>query len=198
MVGKLNKILAGAIAICVLCTSAVFAKDPISVSKEGDVVTVNVNTPVSGEETTLLVVPQGVTVSDAFKDTSNICHMDQTAATAAGVATFKFKYTGTDSLDIYSGYATMSADDEPYEGVLDLSGGTGTEPGGKFTYGDVNNDGLIDAMDALDIIDNFLHGKELAVSAAADVNADGLIDAMDALDIIDNFLHGKEFKANQQ
>ena len=102
----------------------------------------------------------------------------------------------------------MSATDVPYEGVLDLSGGTGGGAGGDFTYGDVNNDGMIDLVDASAVINNFLHGTEFTDSsteetydggeAAADVNADEMIDLVDASAIINNFLHGTEFRANEQ
>ena len=101
----------------------------------------------------------------------------------------------------------MSAHDAPYEGVLDLSGGTGGGAGGNFTYGDVNNDGSIDLADAADVINNFLHGNAFTDAetedeyeygeAAADVNADEAIDLADASDIINNFLHGTAFDAEQ-
>ena len=204
---KLNKLLAGLLALGLVCSGTAFAKDPVEVSKEAEKVTVTVSTLDSGEETTLLVVPQGVTISQAFADTTKIYHMDQVPASTAGVATFNFKYTGDGNLDIYSGYATMSADDAPYEGVLDLSGGTGGGAGGDFTYGDVNNDGMIDLVDASAVINNFLHGTAFTDSsteevydrgeAAANVNNDELIDLVDASAIINNFLHGTEFSANE-
>ena len=196
---KLNKLLAGLLALGLVCSGTVFAKDPVEVSKEDEKVTVTVSTLNSGEETTLLVVPQGVTISQAFADTTKIYHMDQVPASTAGVATFNFKYSGDGNLDIYSGYATMSATDVPYEGVLDLSGGTGGGTGGDdVLYGDVNADEMIDTMDALAVINNFLYGTELDIPDAADVNADEMIDTMDALDIINNFLYGTEFEVNQQ
>ena len=194
---KINKLLAGVLALGLICSSTAFAKDPVEVSKDGEKVTVTVSTLGSGEETTLLVVPQNVTISQAFADTTKIYHMDQAAASSSGVATFNFKYSGDGNLDIYSGYATMSATDVPYEGVLDLSGGTGGGAGGDVLYGDVNADEMIDTMDALAVINNFLYGTELDIPEAADVNADEMIDTMDALDIINNFLYGTEFEVNQ-
>ena len=194
---KINKLLAGVLALGLICSGTAFAKDPVEVSKDGEKVTVTVSTLGSGEETTLLVVPQNVTISQAFADTTKIYHMDQIAATTAGVATFNFKYSGDGNLDIYSGYATMSADAAPYEGVLDLSGGTGGGAGGDVLYGDVIADEMIDTMDALAVINNFLYGTELDIPEAADVNADEMVDTMDALDIINNFLYGTEFEVNQ-
>ena len=193
----INKLLAGVLALGLICSGTAFAKDPVEVSKEAEKVTVTVSTLDSDEETTILVVPQGVTISQAFADTTKIYHMDQAAATSAGVATFSFKYSGEGNLDIYSGYATMSADDAPYEGVLDLSGGTGGSGGADVVYGDVNADEMIDTMDALAVINNFLYGTELDIPDAADVNADEMVDTMDALDIINNFLYGTEFEVNQ-
>ncbi len=204
MAGKLNKILAGVIALCAICTGAVSASSPINISKEDDVVTVEVKSLGSGEETTLLVVPEGTSVSGAFANPTMIYHLDQSTASSAGVATFEFKYTGDGNLNIYSGYATMDADDEPLDEVLDLSGSAGGQPDGDFTYGDVNNDGTVDTFDALAVIDYYLHDKIFEDSTAAgkeyefgiiaaDVNDDGGVDTFDALDIIDNYLHEKEF-----
>lgn len=204
MARKLNKILAGVIALCIICSGGVYASGSVDVSEKDGVVTVEVKSLGSGEETTLLVVPEGTSVSDAFADTSKIYHLDQSAASNAGVATFEFKYKGTGNLNIYSGYATMEADDKPLDKVLDLSDSAGSETGGDFTYGDVNNDGLIDTFDALAVIDYYLHekifedstaiGKEYEFGiVAADVNDDGAVDTFDALDIIDNYLHEKEF-----
>lgn len=195
---KLNKLLAGLLALGIICSGTALAADPVAVSKDGEKITVTVSGLGSGEETTLLVVPQDVTISEAFADTRNIIHMDQAPASTSGVAAFDFKYSQEGNLDIYSGYATMNADDAPYEGVLDLSGGAGGQPGGDVVYGDVNADEMIDTMDALAIINNFLYGTELDIPDAADVNADGMIDTMDALDIINNFLYGTEFEVNQQ
>ena len=207
MAGKLNKILAGVIALCVICTGAVSASSPINISKEDDVVTVEVKSLGSGEETTLLVVPEGTSVSDAFANPTMIYHLDQSTASSAGVATFEFKYTGDGNLNIYSGYATMDADDEPLDEVLDLSGSAGGQPDGDFTYGDVNNDGTIDVSDALDIINYFLKGSVFTDNtgmpyefgeAAADVNVDQEVDVSDALDVINYFLRNDEFDAEVQ
>lgn len=196
---KLFLSVIGLVAASFVTTGVAFAADPVAVSKDGDKVTVAVSTLDSNEETTLLVVGEGVSIAEAFADTGKIFHMDQLAADGKGVATFNFTYNGEGSLTIYSGYATMSDTEKPYEGLLDLSGGTGGGSGGEdILYGDVNADEMVDTMDAIEIIDNFLHGAELAVYEAADVNVDEMVDTMDALAIINNFLYGTEFDANLQ
>lgn len=204
----INKLLAGVLALGLICSGTAFAKDPVEVSKDGEKVTVTVTTLGSGEETTLLVVPQDVTISQAFADTTKIYHMDQVPASTAGVATFNFKYSGDGNLDIYSGYATMSATDVPYEGVLDLSGGTGGGAG-DFIYGDVNNDGDIDILDASAIINFYLSGTPFYedVSSktvykygeqAANVYPDNDIDILDASAVIGYYLQGTDFPVNNQ
>ena len=211
MAGKLNKILAGVIALCVICSGAVSASGTVDVSEKDGVVTVEVKSLGSGEETTLLVVPEGTSVSEAFANTSKIYHLDQSTASSAGVATFEFKYTGTGNLNIYSGYATMDADDEPLDEVLDLSGsaggGTGGEPDGEFTYGDVNNDGKINILDASAVINYILRGTAFTDSttvnkeeyvygvSAADVDGNTKINVLDASAIINYILRGTEFPA---
>ncbi len=227
MIKKLFKLAICGALVGTLCTSFAFAADPVAVTKDGDTVTVEVSTLDAGEETTLLAVPEGVSVSDAFANTANIYHMDQTAASDDGVATFVFKYTGTSNMDIYSGYATMAATDVPYEGVLDLSNQGGGDIGGgdepvdpeepedpedpvtpTFMYGDVNNDATINLFDVTAIIDRILHStafKDSATQAAyangdlaADVNADNTINLFDVTAVIDKILHETPFGAEQQ
>ena len=204
------RMLVCALVMTVLCTTLAFAKSPVTVTRDGDAVSVSASTLDPNEETTILVVDKGVSISGAFSDTETIHHIDQVAASDAGVATFDFKYSGTDALDIYIGYATMSATEAPFEAVIDQSGSGGgeTPPAGQFVFGDVNNDGSIDLADAADVINNFLHGTAFTDAeteeeyeygeAAADVNADEAIDLADASDIINNFLHGTEFDAEQE
>lgn len=197
------------LVVTALCTTLAFAKSPVTVTRDGEAVNVAASTLDPNEETTILVVDKGVGISGAFSDTTKIHHIDQVAASGTGVATFDFKYSGTSALDIYIGYATMSATDAPYEAVIDEVGtGGDNPPATKFVYGDVNNDESIDLADASDIINYFLHGTAFTDStsveeevyeygeAAADVNADKEIDLADASDVINNFLHGTEFDAN--
>lgn len=192
----------------VFCTSA-FAKSPVAVVRDGEEVSVSASTLDPNEETTILVVKEGTSISGAFANTLAIHHIDQVSASNSGVATFDFKYSGTDALDIYIGYATMSATDAPFEAVVDKSGTGGDEPDeDAFVYGDVNNDGSIDLADASDVINYFLHGSAFVDSNteeeyeygenAADVNIDESIDLADASDVINYFLHGTEFDANKQ
>lgn len=201
-----------------LCSTAAFAADPIEAKKEGSVVTVTVSELGSKEETTLLVVAKDVTIEDAFDDTTKVYHIDQTAANDSGVATFTFTYTGSESLDVYSGYSSMSATDVPYETVLDLSGSTGGEGGddddpvtpelpADFMYGDVNHDIAINASDASAVISYILKavpftdastGAEYAYGIKAanvdgttdDTTGDATINASDASLIISRILKG--------
>ena len=113
-------------------------------------------------------------------------------------------------MDIYIGYATMSADDVPLDAVVDESGSGENPPAGTFTYGDVNNDGIVDTSDAVAVINNFLHGTVFTYTVndekkeflygeiAANVNGDSIVDTSDAVAIINNFLHGTEFSVNNR
>lgn len=197
-----SKLIACSMIAGMLCSTAAFAADPITASKEDSVVTVTVSELGAKEETTLLVVAKDVTIEDAFNDTTKVYHIDQTAANDSGVATFTFTYTGSESLDVYSGYSSMSATDVPYETVLDLSGSAGGEGGDDdddpvtpvtYTVGDVNNDGDIDGVDSGLIVQYFLNGAEFAFeygSQAADVNYDTDIDGVDSGFIVQFFLNG--------
>ncbi len=205
-----SRLFACAFILTAICTNTALAKDTVSVDWKKPDVTVDASTFGANEETTILVVQDGTTISQAFDDTSKIYHMDQVTASSEGVATFKFKYSGTAPLDIYIGYATMGANDVPLDAVVDESGSGENPPAGTFTYGDVNNDGIVDTSDAVAVINNFLHGtvfthtvndeKEefLYGEIAANVNGDSIVDTSDAVAIINNFLHGTEFSVNNR
>jgi len=194
--------------ISLVTCSVAFAADPISYSMNGTTVTVTVEDLNSSEETTLLVVPKDTTIDQAFANTALVHYINQTTADDDGVATFKFTAAEDASYDIYSGYATMGVDDDPYKTVIDKSqqGGGDTPSTKPYILGDVNNDTDIDAIDASAIIDHFLsnatfkdattrevyqYGKQ-----AADVNGDTDIDAIDASAVIDFFLSGKKISAD--
>lgn len=207
------------LVIGVLCVCTAFAAEPAVDVARGDnntTVTVTASTLQPEEETTILVVDKGATISEAFANTLKIKHIDQVTASDEGVATFKFMYADNAGLDVYVGYATMAADADPVEDVVDevTTGGDPVDPGPvdpevpAFTYGDVNNDTAIDVADAVSVINNFLRGTEFIDvnteevyaygEQAADVNADDAVDVPDAVAIINNFLRGTEFDANAQ
>lgn len=186
----------------VMCISTAFAAGPISVSKDGSDVTVKVTNLSTNEETTLFVVQHGTTVEKAFEDTSKVYYLDQTPADSSGTATFGFTYEGTDTLDIYSGYENMGINDSPLSTELKDESESGGDNAGEFTYGDVNNDGKINVLDASAVINRFLRGTVFTDSTkqeyeygelAADVNGDGKINVLDASAIINKFLRGTLF-----
>lgn len=206
-----SKLIACGIIAGMLCTGAAMAADPIAASKTDSVVTVSVSNLGAKEETTLLVVAKDVAIEDAFADTTKVYHIDQTAADDAGVATFSFTYAGSDALDIYSGYSSMSATDVPYKTVIDEAQPPvePDEPGDDeptvptFIYGDVNNDTSISVADAGLIVDNFLTGADFLDAAtgevyeygaqAADVDGNDSVTVADAGLVIDYFLSGTPF-----
>ena len=59
----------------------------------------------------------------------------------------------------------------------------------EFTLGDVNDDGYIDTVDALWILQCYVKKRELSLDCA-DVNRDGMIDTVDALKVL-QFYVGK-------
>ena len=195
------------LVIGVLCVCTALAAEPAVDVARGDnntTVTVTASTLQPEEETTILVVDKGATISDAFANTLKIKHIDQVTASDKGVATFKFMYADNAGLDVYVGYATMAADADPVEDVVDevTTGGDPVDPGPEdpeFTYGDVNDDTDVDILDASAIINYYLKGtafktvdnEDYALGVkAADVYTDGDIDILDASAVINFYLKG--------
>lgn len=197
------------LVIGLLCTTA-FADSPVAVTR-GDnntTVTVTASTLDPDEETTILVVDKGATIAAAFADTTMIKHIDQTAASDEGVATFKFMYAENAPLDVYVGYATMAADAEPFEAVVDevktedpVDPPVNPDPEEPtFTYGDVNDDKAIDVLDASTIVSYLVSNIPFAndnCRAAADVNGDTAIDVLDASTIVSYLVSQIEFPVNE-
>ncbi len=190
----------------ILSTSAM-AEGPIEVFNDKGQITVKVSNLEPNEETTLLVVKGSATISQAFSDVSKIYHMDQLPSDSEGVSTFKFNYSGTDSMTIYSGYATMGINDDPYDIVLDESTPPSSSPELEFMYGDVNNDGIINVADASSIISHIISHIDFYDSStgeiyeygeqAADVNDDGVINVADASSIISYIISHIELPVNK-
>ena len=66
----------------------------------------------------------------------------------------------------------------------------------KITFGDANNDGLINAQDALAAVNAWLRKTESLYDAeilALNVNADSRINTFDALGIVEAFVNQSEF-----
>ncbi len=195
----ISKIISLGICLGLVCTTSAFAADPITATKEDNMVTVEVKQLDPGEETTLFVVGKGVTIEQAFADTKNVFYIDQTVANSDGVASFSFVQTDSAPLDIYSGYSSMSDTDNPYKTVLDESV-TPEPPGdeeGEYILGDVTGDKIVDGSDALAIILYFAKGTNFKYEygvEAGEVTGDGVIDGSDALAVILNFAKGTPFK----
>lgn len=201
----LCKVLATSLASAMLLSTTALAAPELKASKEGTTLKVTVTGLSASEESTLLAVKAGTALSTLEANEKDIFYIDQTTATADGTASYEFSIDGASDLDVYSGYENMAADAKPMKEAVKQDGGD--EPiTGDFTYGDVNNDKVIDAGDASAVIDNFLRGADFIDSnteevyaygkQAADVTGEGEIDAGDASAIIDNFLRGAELPVN--
>lgn len=189
------------IALFGMISGSAMAADPIDVYKDDSTITVKVSTLEEGEETSLLVTKGTATISEAFADTTKVYHIDQVAADDEGVSTFSFTYSGTDSLTVYSGYATMAATDDPYTTVVDES--TQPTPGAGYTLGDVNGDEKINVSDATAIVQYILNrtpfynadGSEVYEKGleAANVNKDTAVNVSDATSIVQYILNRTPF-----
>ncbi len=191
-----------ALLVSLFTYSLAFAQDPIECVVEDGTATVTVEVG-SLEETTLLVVPMGTTIEAAFNNTTLVYYINQVAANSDGVATFEFTPAEDASYDIYSGYATMGINDNPYKTVIDKSGQGGDTPSTpKFKFGDVDNDGDIDGSDAGFIIAYVVHGTEFDFTygvQSADVNHNGGVDGSDAGYVIAYAVRGEALpEANAQ
>jgi len=208
---KMKKVIAKTVALVALLgmiSGSAMAAGPIEATKTDGVVTVKVSTLEAGEETSLLVTKDSAGIADAFADTTKVYHIDQVAANDEGVSTFTFSYTGTDPLTLYSGYATMSATDVPYDTVLDES--VTPDPGPddpvvpdpEFTYGDVNADADINVSDVTSVVDYVLNRTAFTKAdgtayeygfSAADVTKNNVVDVSDVTSIVDYVLNRTPF-----
>lgn len=203
------------LVIGVLCVCTALAAEPAVDVARGDnntTVTVTASTLQPEEETTILVVDKGATISDAFANTLKIKHIDQVTASDKGVATFKFMYADNAGLDVYVGYATMAADADPVEDVVDevTTGGDPVDPGPvdpevpAFTYGDVNDDSNINVSDATAVVQYILKRTPFArndgtayenglLAANVTKDADGTVNISDATAIVQYVLKRTPF-----
>ena len=110
----------------------------------------------------------------------NIQYIDQTSVEAGKVTfTLKPKALTEGTYNVY-----ISTTDKALEKVASFK--YGTKP--AYTLGDVNNDGSIDAADALLVLQHAVgqEGRILTGTyfSAADINKDSVVDAVDALLIL--------------
>lgn len=111
---------------------------------------------------------------------SNIQYIDQLSVTG-GKATFTLKPRAltTGTYHIY-----VSTSDKPLAEIASFA--YGEEP--EYTLGDVNNDGSIDTIDALWILQHYVKKRTLSLSVA-DVDGSGEIDTIDALKVLQYYVH---------
>ncbi len=213
---KVCKVLAATAATTLLLSVTAMADPALNVAKSGNNVTATVSGLSANEESTLLVVKSGTDLSKLDQNEDAIFYIDQATATE-GTATYTFSVEGlSGNVVVYSGYESMTANSSPMSKLVEEQGtgdgdsgssGNPEEPA-NFKYGDVNNDGAVDASDASAIIDNFLNGAAFydkntdEVYAygvqAADVDASNSVDASDASAIIDYFLSGVKLPVNSK
>ena len=201
----LCKVLATSLASAMLLSTTALAAPELKASKEGTTLKVTVTGLSASEESTLLAVKAGTALSTLEANEKDIFYIDQTTATADGTASYEFSIDGASDLDVYSGYENMATDAKPMKEAVKQDGGDTPTPG-EFIYGDVNNDGDIDTLDAAAVIDYWLDGTEFIDvnteegykygEQAADVNGDTDIDTLDAAAIIDYWLDGTELPIN--
>lgn len=201
----LCKVLAMSLASAMLLSTTALAAPELKASKEGTTLKVTVTGLSASEESTLLAVKAGTALSTLEANEKDIFYIDQTTATADGTASYEFSIDGASDLDVYSGYENMAADAKPMKEAVKQEGGDTPTPG-EFIYGDVNNDGDIDTLDAAAVIDYWLDGTEFIDmnteeiykygEQAADVTGDTDIDTLDAAAIIDYWLDGTELPIN--
>lgn len=201
----LCKVLAMSLASAMLLSTTALAAPELKASKEGTTLKVTVTGLSASEESTLLAVKAGTALSTLEANEADIFYIDQTTATADGTASYEFSIDGASDLDVYSGYENMAADAKPMKEAVKQDGGDTPTPG-EFIYGDVNNDGDIDTLDAAAVIDYWLDGTEFIDlntkeiykygEQAADVTGDTDIDTLDAAAIIDYWLDGTELPIN--
>ena len=110
---------------------------------------------------------------------SNIQYIDQLSVTG-GKATFTLKPRAltTGTYHIY-----VSTSDKPLAEIASFA--YGEEP--EYTLGDVNNDGSIDTIDALWILQHYVKKRTLSLSVA-DVNLDGKINTVDAVKVLQYYV----------
>lgn len=133
-------------------------------------------TGLTGEYSLVLLLASDSTVPTE----GNIQYIDQMSVEGGKVTfTLKPKALTEGTYNVY-----ISTTDKPLEKVASFE--YGTKP--PYTLGDVNNDGSIDAADALLVLQHAVgqEGRILTGTyfSAADINKDSVVDAVDALLIL--------------
>ena len=110
----------------------------------------------------------------------NIQYIDQlTVTNGTAKFTLKPRALAKGTYHIY-----VSTSDKPLAEIASFA--YGEEP--EYTLGDVNNDGSIDTIDALWILQHYVKKRTLSLSVA-DVDGSGEIDTIDALKVLQYYVH---------
>lgn len=112
---------------------------------------------------------------------SNIQYIDQLTVENDGTAKFTLRPR---ALTVGTYHIYVSTSDKPLEEIASFA--YGEEP--EYTLGDVNNDGSIDTIDALWILQHYVKKRTLSLSVA-DVDGSGEIDTIDALKVLQYYVH---------
>ncbi len=179
-----------AVPMLAMLTAAAFAEDtdlgvfnvrgPLTVmsgTQDGNFYTFELNcTGLTGEYSLVLLLEGDSKVPTE----GNIQYIDQMSVEGGKVTfTLKPKALTEGTYNVY-----ISTTDKPLEKVASFE--YGTKP--PYTLGDVNNDGSIDAADALLVLQHAVgqEGRILTGTyfSAADINKDSVVDAVDALLIL--------------
>lgn len=103
----------------------------------------------------------------------------------------------SENLQVYVGLVPEEADLEE-KLRIERPGAVSGEPSVEFLFGDANGDGIINAQDALAVLDMWLCNGQAELSGrrlmAMNVNGDGRINVDDALAIIDYIVDNREFE----
>lgn len=184
----MNKFLARTLIVTLLlmmvCTTA-FAAVNMTASKGTDgKITVTVTGLTAGEESTLLAVDKGTTLSTVADNTTTIRYIDQLTA-SDGTATYTFDVGTAKNIDIYSGYSTMPADAAPLKEVIEENGEGGQPPVSGVVYGDVDGNGTVNLIDAGQVIQYHFDpttafGDAVNGLKAGDVDGNGAVNLIDA------------------
>lgn len=184
----MNKFLAKTLTVTLLlmmiCTTAFAASISATKAEDGKIV-VSVTGLTAGEESTLLAVDTGTDLSTVADNTGAIRYIDQITATD-GTAAYTFDAGDAKNVTIYSGYSSMPSGTDPLTTAITEDVDPTPDPGDNYTLGDVNNDGDIDAADAIMVLRHdagfiTLEGNRFK---AADVTKDEEVDAADAIKIL--------------
>lgn len=179
-----------AVLMLAMLTAAAFAEDtdlgvfnvrgPLTVmsgTQDGNFYTFELNcTGLTGEYSLVLLLAG----DSAVPTEGNIQYIDQTSVEAGKVTfTLKPKALTEGTYNVY-----ISTTDKALKKVASFKYGEKPE----YTLGDVNNDGSIDAADALLVLQHAVgqEGRILTGTyfSAADINKDSVVDAVDALLIL--------------